>query len=222
MADVDEPEIEDILDDAIESAIAVLETSFPAVVTSYAEGRASVQPVTRDRYIDPDTGEESFRLGSVITNVPFGRQATATHGLTFPLQRGDLVYCSCAARSVDEVLTTGETDNTPGHPRMHDRTDAVIVAVIHPFGTPLPESNRNASGTTVFGPTVFLGDGTASDFVALASLVSSELSALWSALNTHIHVTTATVGAGPAVGVISPPGVLGSPGSVAATKVKAK
>lgn len=70
---------------------------------------------------------------------------------------------------------------------------------------------------------VKLGGLDASDFVALASLVLAELNDIRTKFDSHIHVTTATVGAGPTPGVIaSPSAPMGSAGDVAATKVVAK
>lgn len=59
--------------------------------------------------------------------------------------------------------------------------------------------------------TVHLGAKDPDDFVALASVTDSRLDALEQGLsdlitayNAHIHITTATIGLGPAVGVIAP------------------
>jgi phage baseplate assembly protein V len=78
---------------------------------------------------------------------------------------------------------------------------------------------------------VHLGAKSAADWVALAADTKAEISALRdtvdsliTAYNAHIHVTTATVSAGPP-GVLQPPASAASPpaavGDVAATKVKA-
>ena len=50
---------------------------------------------------------------------------------------------------------------------------------------------------------VYVGDG--DDFVAMAGKVLTELQAIKSAFDSHIHTTTATVGAGATPGVISVP-----------------
>jgi phage baseplate assembly protein V len=79
---------------------------------------------------------------------------------------------------------------------------------------------------------VHIGAKSAADWVALAADTKAEISALRdtvdsliTAYNAHIHITTATVGLGPAVGVISPTTSTATPpaavGDVAATKVKA-
>jgi len=68
-----------------------------------------------------------------------------------------------------------------------------------------------------------LGDDGATSFVALADLVKSNHDTLQAAHDAHIHLTTATIGLGPAVGIISPTAApVGSLPGVAATKVKAK
>lgn len=69
---------------------------------------------------------------------------------------------------------------------------------------------------------VHLGDKAGAEFVALADKVLTELNSIKSAFDSHIHITTATVGASATVGVIQPPAPgMPSPSSVAATKVKA-
>lgn len=63
----------------------------------------------------------------------------------------------------------------------------------------------------------------ASQFVALSNLVSARLDTIQSTFDSHIHTTTATVGIGPALGVISPPpSPIGALAAVAASKVKAE
>jgi hypothetical protein len=62
----------------------------------------------------------------------------------------------------------------------------------------------------------------ASDFVALAAKVLTELQDIKSWADTHTHTTTATVSTG-SVGVVSTPTVpMPAPNSVAATLVKAE
>lgn len=79
--------------------------------------------------------------------------------------------------------------------------------------------------------TTHIGKRDPSDFVALASLVKAELDAIKSTLDAmktahdgHIHVTTATVGTGGPVGVISPTVTTfptpSTPGDVGSTTVK--
>lgn len=82
--------------------------------------------------------------------------------------------------------------------------------------------------------TVSFGDQVSADFVALASLVDAELGKIKTDLDnvkkahdTHIHITTATIGSGPAVGVLSPPEIKvlpapHSPASVASEVLRAK
>jgi hypothetical protein len=64
--------------------------------------------------------------------------------------------------------------------------------------------------------TVRLGDKVATDFVALASLVSTQLGAIKTAFDAHVHTSAA-----PATPTSPPTVPMPAPGSVAATKVKA-
>lgn len=69
--------------------------------------------------------------------------------------------------------------------------------------------------------TLHLGMKGATDFVPLASLVKAELDDIRSKHDTHIHTTTATIGLGPALGVISPPtSPMGPAGEVASEVVR--
>lgn len=70
--------------------------------------------------------------------------------------------------------------------------------------------------------TIALGEKLPGDFVALASLVNARLSSIQSKFDSHIHTTTATIGAGATPGVISPPtSPIGALASVASAKVRA-
>ncbi|MCK5602853.1 phage baseplate assembly protein [Candidatus Pacearchaeota archaeon] len=69
---------------------------------------------------------------------------------------------------------------------------------------------------------VLLGD-LPTAFVALANLVNARLSSIQTIVDTHTHITTATIGAGTTPGIISPTATpIGSLDSVAAEEVKAK
>lgn len=71
--------------------------------------------------------------------------------------------------------------------------------------------------TPASGRKVLLGSSSASDAVTLAS----EIAALKTIFDAHIHVTSATIGAGPALGIISPTATP-FPSSPGATKVDAE
>ena len=81
-----------------------------------------------------------------------------------------------------------------------------------------------STGDTVLGAAgdVLLGSDTAAKALALAELVDARLSTLQAAHDSHIHVTTATIGSGPTPGVISPTASpVGPLATTASTKVKA-
>lgn len=69
---------------------------------------------------------------------------------------------------------------------------------------------------------VHLGAKAAAEFLALGQKVDDAIAAVQSAYDSHIHTTTATVGAGGTPGVISPPSAAaGAQPTTQATKVKA-
>lgn len=85
--------------------------------------------------------------------------------------------------------------------------------------------SRDANGTVMCSVylnadgEVHLGDDVAAALMARADRVEAELEKIKTAHNTHIHVTTATVGGGSTAGVIDVPAIQYTPGDVGADKV---
>ena len=62
----DDPDEGEILEEAVRSLIAGIHTSMPARIISYVHGkkpRATVRPVVRFSFMDPDTEERVTQLG---------------------------------------------------------------------------------------------------------------------------------------------------------------
>ncbi len=140
--------------------------------------------------------------------------------LTGPLAAGDPVTVHVLTLPVDEYLETGadEIESKRSSARWRfDLSNSFCVPGPSPFSGPLPGDAVDSTSPVLRGDPVLLGDASASDFVALAAAVLSELQSIKTAFDLHIHtgVTTGPGSSGP------PATPLPAPSSVAATKVKA-
>lgn len=175
----------------------------PARVVAYlAPDRCDVQLVLAEAEdVDPP----------IVRNVPIAYPMSAVGGVHFPLSVGDVVFLVPAERSLDEWALTGAEGQVPRSPRSFALSDVVAVPSIRALAN--PPLNADGVSTVVSGTLVKLGGPTAAVAVALATLVEAELSALWLALNTHVHASNGT----PPTGA-----PLGTAGSVGASKVVAE
>jgi len=206
---------------SLKTALAGVHTSIPGRVISYdsVTQKATVQPVVRGRRINRATKALESYLPSPIPGVPVCFEAGDGWAFTGPMVEGTPVTIIFAHRSIDEWLLTGEADNLPVDLRRHASQDAIAIPGGRSFADPLPALAVDATRPVLYSVAEqLLGDSSATDFVALASLVLAELQALrnWAALHIHAGVLAGPANTGLVVG--APP----VPGSVAATKVKAK
>lgn len=204
------PGMSDVVRAGAEEAVRRIPTSMPGKVIEYDHDtqRAVIQPILRvPRVVERRAGNaytEAVKLPPV-PGVPVAFPQAEGYSITFPVAVGSvgmLVFCE---RSMDEYLATGETDVTPQSERQHHRNDAWFVPSVRSFGDALPSSARASSAMVLRAEEIRLGSSSASKWVALADDVLTRLNAIESAFNGHIHTTTATVGTGGPVGVISPP-----------------
>ena len=68
------------------------------------------------------------------------------YSITFPLESGDPVKLSVAARSLDEWLTDGGTDVEPADPRRFDLEDAIVEPGIRSFAQALADDRLDGGG----------------------------------------------------------------------------
>ena len=215
-----EPEHTSNLQEAARAAVAGVMVGLPATVLSYdsVTQTASVRVVPCFRRRDPSNGglPVCYRPPD-LHNLPVGFPGGDAWGMTWPLTAGDTGRVVVLDRSIDEWKASGAATTEPQDPRRHDLTDAVFAPDIAPPGAPRASDSVDASAMVIRGAEIKMGSASASDFVALSSLVESEIAALWTAMNTHVH---SGVTSGAAITAVS--GTAGSAGSVAATKVKAE
>lgn len=188
----------------------------------------SVQPVTHTRFQNGDTEQLP-----VIPRIPIRYPRGGGFMVTWPLERGDFVWLDFGERSLEEWKASGSGSYAPRNKRRFDLSDAVAWAGMISPANPIAEDvikedamvlgHEAGCRIEIYETETLIGAG-ATDFVALAALVKSELADLWTALNTHVHVTTAVTGGGGPVGIIATPtgAPLGSAGDVKAAKTKAE
>ena len=207
-----QPSLDEVVIELARSEIARLHTSLPAVIVFYdhATQRATVQPAVRSRYLLPDGTSETARMPQVA-DVPVLFPAGGSCSIAWPLAQGDRVTLLIAERSLVEWKESGADDCSAANPRRFDLGDAMVLP--HPpGGATLAEVE--AGVLVVSAPLVKLGDKSATDFVALAALVKSQLDLIQSSFDLHVHPTPV----GPTLATATPILPLAS---VAATKVKA-
>jgi hypothetical protein len=211
--------LEQVIAEALEDGRARLHVSMPARVVSYDEDTqtASVQPILRSRRVDQEGTSSSHQLPS-IPKVPVAFPQGGGCSITFPLAAGDEVLLVVAERSMDEWKQAGGGDISPKDPRRFDLSDAVALAGLSSPSTPLTQVLAGAM--VLAANDLRLGNKTATDFVALASLVLDRLTKLQTAFDAHMHATAAAGAPSPPTPV---PGMIpvGALVSVAATKVRA-
>lgn len=189
-----DPTLADVIREHLRAGLATVHTSLPAVVVAYdpALQRATVQPTIRARVDDPTLGVERPTLAPPppLPNLPvvWPSGAAGTWALTGPLSPGDPVTVVVQERSTDEWRHTGVTApvGAPVDARRWDLTDAVVVPggrvfVPGPAG-PLPATAYDPAAVVLSGATVKLGSSSATDAVALATLVLAELQKIQAAI----------------------------------------
>jgi hypothetical protein len=194
--------------------LARLHTAFVAEFVSYnaSTGLASIQPAVH--LVNRDTGDTQPR--AIIPNVPVVFPQGNGVGIRWEPQAGDKCFCIVNERSIDRWIDDGEVAD-PQVTRRHDITDAICL----PFSV---ESNSpQTDGITIDKDgLVTVGSG-ATDFVAQAGKVLTELNSMATTFNTHTHILTlaAAPGAG-GTGTAAVPVTSMSPSPVASTNLKSE
>lgn len=147
-------------------------------------GRASVQPV-----VDLHVG--GLLIGKpTIPDVPVVQPMAQAGGLYVPVSTGDIVLLIPSGWELDSWKAGG--DGTPATRRRFSLADLVAIPVLRRTGW---EQVRQAGdGPVLYGTHVYLGGSDATDWVALASKVLTELEEIQAALddlrikyNNHMH-----------------------------------
>lgn len=232
------PALVEVLRAALDAAIAEVHTCLPARVESYDSSNqtVNVKPLLKRNVLDEDGGEVIETL-PVIQSVPVVFPRAGGFFITFPIQVGDFVTLFFAERSLDRWIVGNGDEVEPVDVRTHDLSDAVAVPGLYPLSSALASADEddlvlgkeNGYEIHVKDDQADLGSKDAADFVALAGLVKSEITALRNTVNglvstfnahTHPYVDTPI---GPSI--TSPTTTPGTPpaavGDVKADKTKA-
>jgi hypothetical protein len=199
----------------------------PGKVVSYdaAKQVADVRPLLKRAVYDVD-GHKSVEELSVIPAVPVVWPRGGGYYLHFPLAAGDgvlLVFCErdpSAALDRDDVAD-------PGDPRRHGLSGAVAIPGYSAVAKRLAGTDALAHGSLGHegGPRIHFDAseirlGEATNFVALANLVTARLNAIQAAFDAHTHFVPITGPAG-STPTAPPPVPIGPLAPVAASQVKA-
>lgn len=223
-----EPSEQELISRAITSRLLDVHTSLPGAVVSYdnASQTVSVKPLV-DRAIKLRGKKLKTESLPILENVPVLFPRGGGFALTFPLLPGDgvtLVFSEAAWYAWREILTS-----EPGDLRRFSISYPVAIPGFAPSALALGSAHltklvigRDLPGLAKISidpilDLVELG-AVPTDFVALATLVLSNFTALKTWLDTHTH-TGVTVGAGTSA-VPFAPSPAASP--MAAIKVKAQ
>ena len=121
-------------------------------------------------------------------------------GMTVGLEQGDEVIALIRTQSHDEIDGDREVGPVlPASARRMDLSDVVLIPGYHRPAASWPSSRWRSDGQMVLyvgsGETIFMGDSTAAEALALASAVDARLNAIQNAFNAHAH-TGVTTGSG--------------------------
>lgn len=237
------PDLAEVIRMALSAHQDKIHVSLPGAIEAYDAARqvADVKPLLRRPLVASDGTELEPESLPILMDVPVVFPRGGGFFISFPLAKGDLVHLVFVEKSMDQWLDGEGQETTPADFRMHSLSDAVAYPGLYPRGLALADAHaenlvvgRDGDAAAHFRPDgeIHLGSDGAADYVALAQLVKDEVTALRdtvnglvSTYNSHIHTTTATIGAGAVPGIISAPTSTASApaavGDVAATKVKA-
>jgi hypothetical protein len=136
--------------------------------------------------------------------------------ITFPLSEGDTGRIQPAGGDISAWLANGTEQASDIEQGSFDLSDSIFKPDLRPFVALLQASAFSGTDIVISGP-VQVGSNAATDFVALASKVLTELQAIKTAIETpHTHA-----GVTPGVGISGNGSIAGyTPGSVAAEKLR--
>ena len=217
------PTLPDLLRRAFARAGSGEYRDIPGKVIAYnaATQTADVQPLV----LVPDDGE--LRPITPVQGIQVRWPAGSTWSIVGELLPGDFGWIVPAGADIAAWRQLGTEHSPTATTRKGDFSDARFEPGSQPVSTPLASDAYAAGSLVIKAANLLLGTSAATDFVALASLVEAQLSAIetnLTALGSHTHAAGALLDstAMPYTGVTAPgPATSYSAGSVAATKVKA-
>lgn len=209
------PTFYDTVRTIVESELLDVNVCLPARVESYdaSESSVSVQPLIKRAFRNDDDEREAKAL-PVINDVPVVFPGAGDYRISFPISKGDIVQLVFSHASLDAWLQGGKLVD-PLDDRRFNLSDAIAIPGLRAFNDSIGAASEDA--LVVEASEIRLGSDAASDPVAL----KSDLDAMKTIFDAHIHLTTATVGATATPGIISPTATPFAP-PAASAKVKAE
>jgi len=186
----------------------------PARVLAYSHATklVDVQPIV----LVPRRG--ALRLVGPVQALLVRWPAGSTWALTGPLVAGDFGWIRPAGADTSAWKMRGIENDPQAKPRRGALVDAVFEPGSRPVSAPLPAEAYHATAAVLYAAVeLLLGDSTATDKVALDSLVRAAIQVVYDAHDLHIHVAPGGNTGVPTV--LFTPAV---PANVGASKVKAK
>jgi len=202
---VTNPEIENLIAAAIETAFDHVHISLPGIVQSYDASKqtATVKPAVR-RPIQTEDDDIVYEEYEPITNVPVVFPGAASLSFHFALAKGDSVELVWQDFSIANWRRTGNVSDS-GDTRKHGPSYPVAFPWMRPSGGPGPDQDNSIGipgGLRVKFTSNAVQVGTGSGAVAMAPKVDSGFSALQSALASFASAQ-ATASTGPLAALAS-------------------
>lgn len=214
----------DVIKAAIESHVAGLHVALPGIVEKYdAEKQVADVVIAVRAPMRTLAGDVSYLDFPTLPEVPIAWPSGGGYFAAFPLAKGDPVMLVFSEVATGEYLSNGSKSD-PLDTRRHSLGYPVAIPGA---ARPEPKAIKDAPTTGVVigkddaetqihvGATEIKLGKTATDFVALASLVKAELQALQTWAASHTHPAPGGATSAPT----SPPSAIGE---VKASVVKAK
>lgn len=122
-----QPQLEDMVDAFITSALQDVHVAMPGRVTAYdvTSRLADVKPlVKRVRVIDEERVSETL---PIVQDVPVVFPGAGSYDISWPISAGDLVLIVCTSCSLERWIAGNGGEVDPQDPRRHRIGDAIAI-----------------------------------------------------------------------------------------------
>lgn len=210
------PSLAAFVNDLIDQRLRQMQTSYPAEVVSYdsATSTATVKPLFIETWRGRDGSRTSETIeneeDSYVENVLVAFPRAGDFRVSLPIAAGDTGLVVATKYSLDR-FRSGAGQSDPGDLRLFGMSGSVFFPVNLTTTARALDASDDDSVVTI-------SEGGTAQFVALANLVARELSNIETTINSIVFTVDTSDGSG-AVGSV---GIPYTPGSVAASKLKAE
>ena len=190
----------EVIKTSIQRALLELHSAMPGEVISYdnATQTAEVKPLLKwQKFLPGRALKQVFDLPP-LADVLVCHPRAGDYAMHMPLSSGDLVLIVFCDRSISSWRGQSSPTQTsdPGTYDPLPLSGAIAVPLMAHDSAPV---DFGSSSSIRIG-----SNGGSFDFIAWASEVDDRLSTIQTTFDTHIHTTTATIGATATPGVIAP------------------